>query len=77
MSALNMAFFTWHARLEANHARHTWKELESFLRRAARSTRTRSSGMRREMLDGVAVFWRGLDEQRRAIEGETRHVNVH
>src|SRR5690606_5733235 len=26
----DITFFTWHARLEANHARHTWDELESF-----------------------------------------------
>ena len=36
MTALNMGFFTWHARLEANHARHTWQELEELLREAAR-----------------------------------------
>jgi hypothetical protein len=75
MSALNMAFFTWHARLEANHAHHTWKELEAF---CAEQPIDEDSFIRhaREMLDGVAVFWRGLDEQRRAIEGETRHVHV-
>ena len=75
MRALDMAFFTWHARLEANHAHHTWKELEAF---CAPQQVDEESFVRcaREMLDGVAVFWRGLDEQRRAIAGEAQHVHV-
>lgn len=73
---LNMGFFTWHARLEANHARHTWQELEGF---CAQQPVDQDSFVRhaREMLDGVAVFWHGLDEQRRAIGGETQHAHVH
>ncbi len=76
MRALNMAFFTWHARLEANHARHTWQELEAF---CAQQPVDEDSFVRhaREMLDGVAVFWRGLDDQRRTIEGEPQHAQVH
>jgi hypothetical protein len=63
---LNIGFFSWHARLEANHAQHTWDELmewyavhdvdeDAFVARAI------------EMLDAVHVFWRGLDGQRREI----------
>jgi hypothetical protein len=76
IGSLNAAFFTWHARLEANHAHHTWQELEVF---CAQQPVDEDSFVQRarEMLDGVAVFWRGLDEQRRAIEGEPQHVNVH
>lgn len=76
MCSLNMGFFTWHARLEANHAHHTWQELEGF---CAQQTVNEDSfvGHAREMLDGVAVFWRGLDEQRRSIEGERQHAHVH
>jgi pyrroloquinoline quinone (PQQ) biosynthesis protein C len=75
MKALNMAFFTWHARLEANHARHTWQELETF---CAERTVDEDAFVRsaREMLDGVLVFWRGLDEQRRALGGDTLNVQV-
>jgi pyrroloquinoline quinone (PQQ) biosynthesis protein C len=65
---LNIGFFTWHARLEANHAQHTWDELtqwyaehdvdeDAFIARAI------------EMLDAVHVFWSGLDRQRREIAG--------
>lgn len=61
---LRLAFFTWHDRVEDQHAAHTLDELrdaytrpdfdeEKFLRGAA------------EMLDGVKVFWDGLDERRR------------
>jgi hypothetical protein len=75
MRALNMAFFTWHARLEANHARHTWQELETFCaeRRVDEDAFVRRA---RDMLDSVLVFWRGLDDQRRALTGETRHVQA-
>ena len=73
---LNMAFFTWHARLEANHAHHTWQELEAFCAQQ-RVDEDAFARHAHEMLDGVAVFWRGLDEQRRAIGGETRHAQVH
>ena len=61
-----MGFFTWHARLEANHARHTWQELEDF---CAQQAVDENAFIRNacEMLDGVMVFWRGLDEQRRAL----------
>ncbi|HEX6999451.1 MAG TPA: hypothetical protein VF322_15025 [Gammaproteobacteria bacterium] len=62
----DVTFFTWHARLEANHARHTWDELESFF---AASDVDEDAFVRHanEMLDAVLVFWRGLDDQRRAI----------
>jgi pyrroloquinoline quinone (PQQ) biosynthesis protein C len=73
MSALNMAFFSWHARLEANHARHTWHELEEFYgKRQIDEDAFVKHAL--EMLDGVWAFWRGLDEERRALEGRTCHA---
>ncbi len=75
MSALNLAFFTWHAKLEANHARHTWEELEQTYRDLA-PNEEEFIRHAREMLDGVLVFWRGLDEQRRLLEGSAQHVDV-
>ena len=62
---LPLAFWTWHDRVEDQHAAHTADELaeavaldgfdaERFLAGAA------------EMLDGVKVFWDGLDADRRA-----------
>lgn len=75
MSAFNMAFFTWHARLEANHARHTWQELEAFYEQQA-VDEDAFIHYAREMLDAVLVFWRGLDEQRRALDEGGRHAEI-
>jgi hypothetical protein len=75
MSALNVAFFTWHARLEANHARHTWDELEEFY---AHRVVDEDAFVKHaiEMLDGVWVFWNGLDRQRRELEEQDRHAEI-
>lgn len=75
MSALNVAFFSWHARLEANHARHTWQELEEFYaHRAVDEDAFVKHAI--EMLDGVWVFWNGLDRQRRTLEEQDRHAEI-
>jgi hypothetical protein len=63
---LDIGFFTWHARLEANHARHTTDELASVLR-AHDIDQDRFVHDANEMLDALLVFWRGLDEQRRRL----------
>ncbi|MBP1149059.1 hypothetical protein [Methylocaldum sp. RMAD-M] len=65
-SNLPLAFFTWHNRLEAQHAQHTQEELEElyFTRDIDEDDFIRYGN---EMLDGVAVFWDGLDEQRREL----------
>ncbi len=65
-AALPLAFFTWHARLEAQHAQHTQEELEElyFARDLDESVFIRYGN---EMLDGVAAFWDGSDEQRRRL----------
>ena len=59
---LPLAFFTWHSRLEAQHARHTQEELEEiyFLREMDEDAFIRTGN---KMLDGVAVFWDGLGER--------------
>lgn len=65
---LNMplTFFTWHSKVEANHARHTQEELEEFyFQHAVDADKFIHRG--NEMLDGVYTFWHGLDEQRRFI----------
>ena len=62
---LPLGFWTWHDRVEDQHAAHTAEELaeafgqpwfdeDVFLRAAA------------EMLDGVKVFWDGLEDERQA-----------
>jgi hypothetical protein len=63
---LDIGFFTWHARLEANHARHTTDELASALK-AHDIDQDQFVHHANEMLDAVLVFWRGLDEQRRRL----------
>ena len=58
-------FFVWHDRLEAQHARHTQEELEEFY---FQCDLNEDAFIRygSEMLDGVAAFWDGLDQQRTA-----------
>jgi hypothetical protein len=65
-SPLPLAFFTWHARIEGQHAQHTQEELEElyFDREVDQDAFIQTGN---EMLDGVATFWNGLDEQRRHI----------
>lgn len=72
---MDIAFFSWHARLEANHARHTWAELEDFYESASMDEDA-FIGYANEMLDGVMIFWRGLDEQRRSFSEETAGVST-
>lgn len=63
---LPLAFFTWHSRLEAQHARHTQEELEElYFSRNIRENDFIAYG--NEMLDGVAAFWDGLNELRLTI----------
>jgi hypothetical protein len=64
---LPTGFFIWHDRLEAQHARHTQEELEEYYFQAplAEDAFIRYGN---EMLEGVAVFWDGLEEQRIALE---------
>jgi hypothetical protein len=63
---LPLAFFTWHARIEGQHAAHTQEELEElYFERDMDEDGFIESG--NEMLDGVAAYWDGLDEQRKRI----------
>ncbi len=63
-SNLNLSFFIWHAKIEAQHAAHTQEELEElYFSREIDEDKFIDDG--NEMLVGVAEFWNGLDEQRR------------
>jgi pyrroloquinoline quinone (PQQ) biosynthesis protein C len=63
---LPLAFFAWHARIEGQHAQHTQEELEElYFDRVVDEDAFIETG--NEMLEGVAAFWNGLDEQRRRI----------
>ncbi len=66
-SNLPLAFFSWHGRLEAQHARHTQEELEEiYCTRRIEEDHFIQVG--NEMLDGVASFWDGLEVQRKELE---------
>lgn len=58
-----LGFFAWHNRLEAQHARHTQEELEEYY---FQHEINEDDFIRygREMLDGVAAFWDGLEQER-------------
>ena len=58
-----LGFFLWHDRLESQHAQHTQDELKEY----CLSVEVDEDAFIRdgnEMLDGVAAFWDGLEEQR-------------
>jgi hypothetical protein len=63
---LPLEFFIWHDKLEALHAAHTQEELEElyFTQNLDEDAFIHYGN---EMLDGVAAFWDGLDEQRREL----------
>lgn len=60
---LRLAFFTWHNRVEAQHAGHTLEELEVvyFQPNFDRSKFIQGG---REILEAIAVFWDGLNDDR-------------
>jgi hypothetical protein len=62
---LPIGFFVWHDRLEAQHARHTQEELEEYYFQTPLAEDAFIS-YGNEMLDGVAAFWDGLEEERLA-----------
>jgi len=63
---LPLGFFTWHALIETQHAAHTQEELEElYFEREIDEDKFIHDG--NEMLDGVTVFWDGLDSQRKRL----------
>ena len=65
MPELPLAFFTWHSKIEANHAHHTREELEEYYFTHDVDEETFiDDGY--EMLDGVKAFWEGLNQARQA-----------
>ena len=60
---LPLAFFTWHDRIEDQHAGHVMDELEElYFTDNFDEEKFIKGGL--EMLDGVAAFWVGLNEHR-------------
>lgn len=62
-SKLKLAFFTWHNRVEAQHAGHTMEELEEVYF-SDDFDREKFFQGGREILDACAAFWDGLEEDR-------------
>jgi hypothetical protein len=60
---LKLAFFTWHNRVEAQHASHTMDELEEVYF-SSEFQRDKFFQGGREILEGVAAFWDQLEEDR-------------
>lgn len=60
---LHLAFFTWHNRVEAQHAGHTLEELEAVYFHPD-FDRAKFIQGGKEILDPIAVFWNGLNEDR-------------
>ncbi|MDZ8055776.1 MAG: hypothetical protein RMX68_017520 [Aulosira sp. ZfuVER01] len=60
---LHLAFFTWHNRVEGQHAGHTLEELEEVYFQS-NFERYKFIQGGREILDAIAVFWDGLNEDR-------------
>ncbi len=61
---LKLFFFKWHDALEAQHAQHTWSELEEVYLSSPDFDTNLFIDSAVEMLDGVSMFWNGLDKQR-------------
>ncbi|MBW4574179.1 MAG: hypothetical protein KME08_02730 [Aphanothece sp. CMT-3BRIN-NPC111] len=60
---LRLAFFTWHNRVEAQHAIHTLEELEEvYFKPDFDRAKFMQGG--REILEAIAVFWDGLNDDR-------------
>jgi hypothetical protein len=59
---LKLAFFTWHNRVEAQHAGHTLEELEAVYFKAG-FDRAKFLQGGQEILAAIAVFWKGLNSK--------------
>ncbi len=66
---LRLAFFTWHDRVEDQHAAHTMDELRGAFERPGFDQQKFLQGAE-EMLTGVKVFWDGLETKRKELERE-------
>jgi hypothetical protein len=61
---LPLAFFSWHDKIEGQHKEHTWDELRAVYDSPKfREEPFMTAGVK--MLDGVKVFWDGLNSDRK------------
>ncbi|OUS25043.1 hypothetical protein A9Q99_22620 [Gammaproteobacteria bacterium 45_16_T64] len=66
MEKLPITFFSWHSKLEANHAHHTQEELENYYFQFD-VDEDEFIRIGNEMLDGVYAFWGGLNKDRQKL----------
>lgn len=66
LETLPLTFFSWHSKIEANHAHHTQEELESYYFNFDVDEDAFIS-VGNEMLDGVYTFWEGLNTDRQKL----------
>jgi pyrroloquinoline quinone (PQQ) biosynthesis protein C len=64
---LRLAFFTWHDRVEDQHAEHTMDELRGAFARPGFNQEKFLQGAD-AMLNGVKAFWDGLEAKRKELE---------
>ena len=70
VSDLPLAFFTWHDKIEEQHKEHVWEELEECFEHPEFDAEA-FFRVGKEMLDGVKVFWDGLNEDRKTLMATT------
>ncbi len=64
---LPLAFFTWHDKIEAQHREHVWDEFRGCYESPKfREEPFINAGV--QMLDGVKMFWDGLNDARQRTE---------
>jgi hypothetical protein len=61
---LPLGFFTWHDKVEGQHADHVWDELSELYSKREDFNEDHFIELGNEMLDGVMAFWVGLDQER-------------
>ncbi|HYK89432.1 MAG TPA: hypothetical protein VE398_11720 [Acidobacteriota bacterium] len=77
LPGLPLGFFTWHDMVEDQHAQHTWDELEEefFASEEVDEDKFIEGGV--GMLDGVLVFWDGLNSDRLSRETGVGPTQIH
>jgi len=74
---LPLAFFTWHDKLESQHASHTWNELKELYFGEEKFDEDAFINAGTEMLNGVQAFWTGLQLDRVARHAVAMEAFTH
>ena len=74
---LPLAFFTWHDKIEDQHASHTWNELKELYFGEEKFDEDAFINAGTEMLNGVQAFWTGLQLDRVARHAVAMEAFTH